>query len=429
MREVAALAGVSLKTVSRVVNREAGRVARRASPGSSGPCASSATGTTSRRATCGAANGSSAMVGALLQDVSNSFSASLLRSLEDAAPRPGRAPSSPPASTRSPSASAALVESLVRRRVDGLLLMPATAAPGLPRRRPAQRSADRLRGPASQRASTPTRSPSTTPSAHGWRWSTSSRTGTGASRSSATCPTIQTAADAATTGYLASAPRCAGRSRRALSATSLRSPEDAAAAGDPPARPPGSRRRPSSRRGTRWPSGRFAPCTSADSPVRVALVGFDDFPLADIVDPPLTVIRQNVAHDRRPRWPDGCSPASTATPPRPSTSCSPPSSSSAAPARSDLPRRPPGPLLVRGLRGPFTLPSERTHRAADRESAEVLALQRCRPTSAGTSRVCRVRVGRDRPDDRAGHRQRAHVPLAFGSVGACPCPGTPGCDC
>jgi LacI family transcriptional regulator len=28
---------------------------------------------------------------------------------------------------------------------------------------------------------------------------------------------------------------------------------------------------------------------------RTALVGFDDFPLADIVDPPLTVIRQNVA--------------------------------------------------------------------------------------------------------------------------------------
>ena len=28
---------------------------------------------------------------------------------------------------------------------------------------------------------------------------------------------------------------------------------------------------------------------------RVALVGFDDFPLADIVDPPLTVVKQSVA--------------------------------------------------------------------------------------------------------------------------------------
>ena len=28
---------------------------------------------------------------------------------------------------------------------------------------------------------------------------------------------------------------------------------------------------------------------------QVAVVGFDDFPLADIVDPPLTVVRQNVA--------------------------------------------------------------------------------------------------------------------------------------
>ena len=27
---------------------------------------------------------------------------------------------------------------------------------------------------------------------------------------------------------------------------------------------------------------------------QIALVGFDDFPLADIVDPPLTVVRQNV---------------------------------------------------------------------------------------------------------------------------------------
>lgn len=28
---------------------------------------------------------------------------------------------------------------------------------------------------------------------------------------------------------------------------------------------------------------------------RVAVVGFDDFPLADLLDPPMTVIRQNVA--------------------------------------------------------------------------------------------------------------------------------------
>jgi LacI family transcriptional regulator len=124
MREVAALAGVSLKSVSRVVNREGGvspdvtsRVER-------------AVAQLGYRHNLAASNlrrgdGRSAMVGALLQDVSNTFSASLLRSLEDAAHERGVAIVAS-SLDEEPEREQALVESLVRRRVDGLLLMPAT---------------------------------------------------------------------------------------------------------------------------------------------------------------------------------------------------------------------------------------------------------------------------------------------------------------
>ena len=55
--------------------------------------------------------------------------------------------SSPPASTRSADRERALVEGLVRRRVDGLLLMPATERQDYLVRRAAQRPAGRLRRP------------------------------------------------------------------------------------------------------------------------------------------------------------------------------------------------------------------------------------------------------------------------------------------
>ena len=125
MRDVAALAGVSLKTVSRVVNREAGvsadvvarveravaqlgyrhnlaasnlrRGQRPHAPWSARCCRTSAT----------------------------RFSASLLRSLEDAA-RDRDVVIVASSLDEEPDRERALVEGLVRRRVDGLLLMPAT---------------------------------------------------------------------------------------------------------------------------------------------------------------------------------------------------------------------------------------------------------------------------------------------------------------
>ena len=104
MRDVAALAGVSLKTVSRVVNDE---------PGVSPDVRERVTAAVNRldyRPNLAASNlrrtgARTGLIGALVQDLSNSFSASLLRAprgLRAAATAP---PCSRPASTRAPTAS------------------------------------------------------------------------------------------------------------------------------------------------------------------------------------------------------------------------------------------------------------------------------------------------------------------------------------
>ncbi len=124
MRDVAALAGVSIKTVSRVVNAEAGvadAVRERVQD---------AVGRLDYRHHLAASNlrrggGRSGLIGALLQDVSNSFSAALLRSLEDAARNRGTAILSA-SLDEEPDRERALVHDLVTRRVDGLVLMPST---------------------------------------------------------------------------------------------------------------------------------------------------------------------------------------------------------------------------------------------------------------------------------------------------------------
>ena len=290
MREVAALAGVSLKTVSRVVNRE---------PGVSSDVVSRVERAVSQlgyRHNLAASNlrrghGKSAMVGALLQDVSNSFSSSLLRSLEDAA-RDRDVAIVASSLDEEPERERALVEGLVRRRVDGLLLMPATQRhdylaedlrSGLPivfvDRRPNGVDTDSV----------------TIDNAGGARMAVEHLLAHGHRRIAilGDLPTIQTA-QTRHDGYLATL-RDAGIERDpSLEALSLRSPDDAVA---------GLTRLLD---GPNPPTAVFAARNSlAIGAIRalhlrglagqVALVGFDDFPLADIVDPPLTVVKQNVA--------------------------------------------------------------------------------------------------------------------------------------
>ena len=124
MRDVAALAGVSLKTVSRVVNDE---------PGVSPDVRERVTAAVNRldyRPNLAASNlrrtgARTGLVGALVQDLSNSFSASMLRALEDSARRRGTAVLAASLDEEG-DREEELVHDLVTRRVDGLVIMPAS---------------------------------------------------------------------------------------------------------------------------------------------------------------------------------------------------------------------------------------------------------------------------------------------------------------
>jgi LacI family transcriptional regulator len=289
MRDVAALAGVSVKTVSRVVNREDGvssavnvRVQR-------------AVGQLGYRHNLAASNlrrghGRSAMVGALLQDLNNSFSSSLLRSLEDAVrDRDWAIVAS--SLDEEPERERILVEGLVRRRVDGLMLMPATLRQdyladdlrsGLPvvfvDRRPNGVDADSV----------------TIDNVFGARVAVEHLLAHG-HRSIAflgDLETIQTAA-ARYDGFLAAHSQAGLTPAPRLVLQGLRSQEEAheavkrlLASPEPPTAIFAAR--------NSLAAGAIRALHECDAHRRVALVGFDDFPLADIVEPPLTVIRQNV---------------------------------------------------------------------------------------------------------------------------------------
>lgn len=290
MRDVAALAGVSIKSVSRVVNRENGvspEVSERVER---------AVGQLGYRHNLAASNlrrvnSRSAMVGALLQDVSNSYSSSLLRSLEDAAR--GRDVAIVASSLdEEPERERSLVEGLVRRRVDGLLLMPATERQdyladdlrdGLPvvfvDRRPNGVDADSV----------------TVDNALGARLAVEHLMAHGHRRIAilGDLTSIQTAA-ARLEGFREGFRAVGLEPDPNLVDMSVRSPEDGAAAVTAlmdSAAPP-----------TAFFAARNSLAIGAIRALHhlgrareIALVGFDDFPLADIVDPPLTVIRQNVA--------------------------------------------------------------------------------------------------------------------------------------
>lgn len=290
MREVAALAGVSLKTVSRVVNDEPGvtdavrgrvRAALAQLDYRPNLAASNLRRTHARTAT----------IGALLQDLSNSFSAALLRSLEDVAR--GRGIAVLAASLdEEPGRERALVADLVARRVDGLVMMPATESQeylaverraGLP-----TVFVDRVpRGVEADAVTVDNRAGAVMATQHlldhGHR-----RIAYLGDRES-----IQTAAERAE-GFRAALRRAGLPVDHSLVRTGLRSPAAAREAmlsllalPDPP---------------TAVFTGRNSVSIGAVRALRdngshrdTAIVGFDDFPLADLLDPPLTVIRQDVA--------------------------------------------------------------------------------------------------------------------------------------
>jgi LacI family transcriptional regulator len=127
MRDVAALAGVSLKTVSRVVNGEEG-----VSPAMTGRVVA-AVARLDYRHNFGASNLRSGRrtrsIGVLLQDVANTFSASILRAVEDRSTALGVVVLTA-SIDEEPARERALVSNLVSRRVDGLVLMPSSADQG-----------------------------------------------------------------------------------------------------------------------------------------------------------------------------------------------------------------------------------------------------------------------------------------------------------
>jgi LacI family transcriptional regulator len=123
MRDVAALAGVSLKTVSRVVNGESTvapelseRVRRAASVLDYRP------NLTARNLR--SSGGRTRTIGLLLEDVANPYSSALHRAVENAAAERGMAVLAGSVD-ESPQRERELALALVSRRVDGLILMPA----------------------------------------------------------------------------------------------------------------------------------------------------------------------------------------------------------------------------------------------------------------------------------------------------------------
>jgi LacI family transcriptional regulator len=123
MREVAALAGVAIKTVSRVMNEVptvdpelAGRVREAADMLGYRP---NLTASSLRRGA-----GRTATIGLLLEDVSNPFSAALLRAVEDDARARG-VQVLIASLDRDPDREREMVRTLIDRQVDGLIIVPA----------------------------------------------------------------------------------------------------------------------------------------------------------------------------------------------------------------------------------------------------------------------------------------------------------------
>ena len=185
MHDVAALAGVSLKSVSRVVNREPGVSAELARK------VGAAVAELGYRHNLGASNlrrgQRTASIGVLVQDLSNGFCSEVLRAIEDRARSRGvvvmasSIEEDAGAGTRSRRRAGRAPD----RRPDPDAREP---RPGLPRRRPGCRARGGRRRPEPARPPPSTPSSRTTREALPRRPVTCSPTGTGGSPSSATAP-------------------------------------------------------------------------------------------------------------------------------------------------------------------------------------------------------------------------------------------------
>ena len=125
MRDVAALAGVSLKTVSRVINAEPAvsvdLLARVERAIEQLDYRHNLTASSLRRV-----GGKTATVGLVLEDLANPYSAAVTRAVEDAA-RPRRVTVVAGSVDEDPERERALVHEFVARRVDGLIVAPTAA--------------------------------------------------------------------------------------------------------------------------------------------------------------------------------------------------------------------------------------------------------------------------------------------------------------
>jgi len=289
MRDVAARAGVSFKTVSRVVNAEAGvstAVRERVQ---------AAVVELNYRHNLPASNlrraaPRTATVGALLQDVGNTFSAALLRAVENRLRERGVALLAA-SLDEEPQRERGLVADLVSRRVDGLVLMPASSSQeylvherqaGMPTvfvdRRPRGVSADSV----------------TIDNYGGGRLAAEHLVRQGHRRIAmlGDLSRIDTAS-ARVQGFLTAATAAGLSGVGELVRSDLRTP----AAGqqallalmalpDPPTAVFAARNELS--------IATVRTLRALGLAHQVAVVGFDDFPLADLLDPPLTVVRQDV---------------------------------------------------------------------------------------------------------------------------------------
>jgi LacI family transcriptional regulator len=123
MRDVAALAGVSLKTVSRVINAEPAvseevraRVGRAILQLDYRP---NLTASNLRRS-----GGKTATIGLVVEDLANPYSAAIIRAVEDTA-RPRGVTVVAGSIDEDPDRETALVDEFIARRVDGLIVVPA----------------------------------------------------------------------------------------------------------------------------------------------------------------------------------------------------------------------------------------------------------------------------------------------------------------